>query len=90
MPPDEATSRKNRAERDRAVQTLGERIENDFTYHGPRGDQPERAERIREWAKQFAHLIADTTAPGREQESALAKLEEAVYWTTAAIARENR
>lgn len=89
MPPDEPASSQNRADRGPAPTDLHDRINRDFTYLGPRGDQTERAEQVRRWAREFAHAIVDWTTPGREQENALAKLEEVVYWTTAAIARED-
>lgn len=42
---------------------------------------------IRERAIELAHLIADETPPSREQSLALTKLEEAVFWAVAAVAR---
>lgn len=35
-----------------------------------------------------AHAVADLTPPGREQAVALTKLEEAMMWANAAIARQ--
>jgi hypothetical protein len=90
MPPDEPATAQNGAERAPALAGLHDRINRDFTQHGARGDQPERAEKVRGWAREFAHVIVDQTVPGREQDNALAKLEEVVFWTAAAISRENR
>lgn len=67
-----------------------ERIINDFTYHPPNNSQIERIERyavLRESAKQLALLIAKCSKQSREQSLALTKLEEAIMWANAAIAR---
>ncbi len=66
---------------------LTDRIESDFTYHPPKGDQPERYERIRSSARIFAHFILASTPESREQSLALTNLEQAVMWANAAIAR---
>jgi hypothetical protein len=63
------------------------RIERDFTYHAPKGDQVERYTQIRDEARSLAHTIAGLTPPSREQSLALTKLEEAVMWANASIAR---
>lgn len=62
-------------------------LENRFTYHAPKADQPKRYTAIREAAKMYAELIVDITPQSREQSIALTKLEEAVFWANAAIAR---
>ncbi len=64
-----------------------EKLEKDFTYHAPKGDQIPRYQAIRDQAKQFAAYILDATIPSREQSLALTKLEEVVFWANAAIAR---
>ncbi len=58
-----------------------------FTYHPPNGSQPERYVAIREKAKELAFLIAMTSKESREQSTALTKVEEAVFWANAGIAR---
>ena len=63
------------------------RLDNDFTYHSPTEDQPERYEYIRAQAKKLAHDIIEKTPPSREQSLALTKLEEVVFWANASIAR---
>lgn len=63
------------------------RIEHDFTYHPPKEGQPRRYERMRAAGKELALLIFDMTVPSREQSLALTKLEEAIMWANAAIAR---
>jgi hypothetical protein len=63
------------------------RIERDFTYHPPKGDQAERYVKLRDKAKELALLIAKLTPASREQSSALTKLDEVVMHANAAIAR---
>lgn len=63
------------------------RIENNFTYHAPKDDQPARYDAIRNGAKWFATLINENSPASREQSCALTALEEAVMWANAAIAR---
>jgi hypothetical protein len=74
----EAASRKHR---------LLRRLENDFTYHPPKGDQVERYGAIRTAAGELARLIAEKTPESREQSVALTKLDEVVFWANASIAR---
>ena len=65
-------------------------IENNFTYHPPFGDQPQRYEAIRAEAKKFAEFITANTPSSREQSVALTNLEQAVFWANAAIARNEK
>lgn len=62
-------------------------IENRFTYHKPIEGQPARYELLRASAKKFALEIVANSPPSREQSLALTKLEEAMMWANAAIAR---
>lgn len=66
---------------------MNPKIENAFTYHSPKSGQPEKYTAIREKAKELAYLINDLTPVSREQSLAFTKLEEAVMWANAAIAR---
>ncbi len=66
---------------------LKQRIENDFTYHAPKGDQAERYVQVREKAKEFALLLVELTPYSREQSLALTYLEQSVMIANAAIAR---
>jgi hypothetical protein len=68
-------------------QMLLERIERDFTYHAPKGDQAERYTQLRDKAKEFALLIAELTPYSREQSLAFTYLEQAVMIANASIAR---
>lgn len=65
-------------------------IENIFTYHSPRGDQPERYEAIRSAAKRLAHVIVDNTPACADQTAAIRKLREAVMTANASIALEGK
>lgn len=66
---------------------LVERIENDFTYHPPQGDQAERYVKLRQTGRAFALLLIEMCPDGRERSTALTKLEEAIMWANAAVAR---
>lgn len=64
-------------------------IENRFGYHPPR--TPERIEdheNARAQVKSLAHQVRETCPEGREKSLALTKLEEALFWWNAAIARQ--
>lgn len=62
-------------------------LDNIFTYHPPKGDQPERYEKIRSMAKDLAKFIDDKCPESREKALAFTKLEECVMWANASIAR---
>ncbi len=62
-------------------------IENNFTYHSPKNDQPERYEKIRSKAKELAYLIEECCPESRERSLAITKLEECSMWANASIAR---
>lgn len=58
-----------------------------FTYHPPKGDQAERYGLIRDHGRRLAELIDEECPESREKSLALTKVEEAVMWANAAIAR---
>ena len=58
-----------------------------FTYHEPKDGQAERYVRVRDTAGSLAHLFVTNCPRSRELSVALTKLEEAVMWANAAIAR---
>lgn len=58
-----------------------------FTYHTPKGTQPARYNLLREQAKNLALTIVANTPRCREQSLAITKLEEAIMFANAAIAR---
>ena len=62
-------------------------IEKRFTYHRPKEGQPEKYTQLREKSKELAYLIQELCPDSREKSLAITKLEEAVMWANAAIAR---
>ena len=62
-------------------------IERNFTYHKPKNDQPERYQKIRDKAKEFAHLLNDLCPESREKSLAMTNLEDSCFWANASIAR---
>jgi len=62
-------------------------IEKRFTYHPPKDDQIQRYENIRETAKGMAWVIECCCPESAEKSIAISKLDEAVMWANAAIAR---
>ena len=62
-------------------------IERNFSYHAPKDDQLERYQRIREKAKLLAAYIDEKCPDSREKSLAFTKIEEAVMWANASIAR---
>jgi glycyl-tRNA synthetase beta subunit len=67
---------------------LHQQIEDWFTYHAPKGNQPERYQRLRAAAKQLAREIAVCCPKSADQNAAFRKLREAVFTANAAIALE--
>lgn len=63
-----------------------EAIDNAFTYHKPKDDQPERYEMLRKMAKALAMEILHTVPPGRPRAVAMTKLEETIMWANKGIA----
>lgn len=62
-------------------------LENRFTYHPPKGNQADRYVEIREKGLETARLIEAACPDSREKSLAITKIEEAVMWANAAIAR---
>lgn len=58
-----------------------------FTYSAPKGDQITRYEEIREMGRNFAEMVQSECPASREQSLSLTKIEEAVMWANASIAR---
>lgn len=58
-----------------------------FTYHAPKPGQPEQYARLREKAKELAQLIQDECPGSAEQTLAIRKVEEAIFYANASIAR---
>lgn len=62
-------------------------IKKRFTYHPPFGDQAQRYEDIRRNGYTLAGFLVSSCPESRELSLALTKLEEAIMWANAAIAR---
>lgn len=59
-----------------------------FSYHKPNTDEKvARHQRVREACFNAADEICQVTEPSREQSLAITKLEEAMFWANASIAR---
>jgi hypothetical protein len=63
-----------------------EQIDNIFTYHAPKGDQPGAYERLRAEAKVLARTIQKYCPESREKSLAITNLQQAVMWANASIA----
>lgn len=57
------------------------------SYHQPKPGQPEKYVALRECAKTFATLVNEMCPESREASVAQTKIEEAVFWANASIAR---
>jgi len=64
-----------------------QQIEHNFKYHAPRQGQPEKYEYLRNQAKDLALAFLNQCPESRERSLAITKLEEAVMWANASIAR---
>lgn len=62
------------------------KLENSFTYHTPKDNQPERYVELRNLALQLALTINDKCPESREKSLAITKLEEAIMWANKSIA----
>lgn len=60
-----------------------------FTYHSPKGDQPERYEMIRDKGLELATMMNNLCPDSRELSLAVTNLEQAIMWANAAIARRS-
>ena len=58
-----------------------------FTYHEPFEDTAKRYQEIRTLAKMFSDLVDNLVPKSREASLAQTKIEEAVMWANAGIAR---
>ena len=60
---------------------------NRFTYHPPKGDQPQAYEEIRRTGRELAETVDRLAPDSREKSLALTNIEQAVMWANAAVAR---
>ena len=58
-----------------------------FTYHAPRVGQPAMYEALRAEVRAVAEIIDNLCPDSREKSLAITKLEEAIFWANASIAR---
>ena len=70
---------------------MNERIENDFSFHPakPEGGTAYNHDRVRFILKGVAIDLTAYVPAGREQSLMLTKLEEAMFWANAGIARNS-
>jgi hypothetical protein len=66
---------------------MNPQIENNFKYYEPKEGQPEKYTHIRGMARELAYAIEHNCPNSREKSLAMTKLEEAVFWANAGIAR---
>lgn len=64
-----------------------EQINYNYSAHVLNEDMQTKAQRVREYAKDFAAFIDDNVPAGREQALALTNLEQVMFWANAGIAR---
>jgi hypothetical protein len=64
-------------------------INNRFDHHAPDEFKIQKHQIVRQSAKELAQTFVEFVPEGREKALALTKLEEALFWANAAIAREN-
>lgn len=65
-----------------------EEISNRFVHHPPRDESVAQAhEQTRHWVSWVAGKFDEELPAGREKALAITKLEEAMFWANAAIAR---
>lgn len=66
---------------------MNQQIENNFKSHDVSTEQAQNMEHIRQEVKALAYTIEALVPQGREKSLALTKLEEAMFWANAGIAR---
>jgi len=71
-----------------ATPSIESQIENWFTYHAPKDDQPQRYQAIRDKAKELALVIAANTKSSADQTAALRYLRICIMTANASIALE--
>lgn len=73
---------------DRKLATMAD-LENRFRYHAAATDiRKQEHQNIRDGSLRLAELFLEILPPGREQALAWTKVEEAMFWANAALARQ--
>jgi hypothetical protein len=62
-------------------------LKNNFTYHPPKPEQVDKYNKLRLNALVLAEMLDNYCPESREKSLAMTKLEEAVMWANASIAR---
>jgi hypothetical protein len=65
-------------------------VEDLFSYHAPKDDQPQRYEAIRSAAKEFAKVLIANTYSSADQTTAIRLLRQCVMTANASVALEGR
>lgn len=66
---------------------MSQDLQHRFTYHPPIEAQQRHFEHVRDEARKLAEYVEANLPHSREQSLAITKLEEAVMWANAGIAR---
>ena len=66
-----------------------EELKTRFTYHSPSKSQAGCYEALREHGREIAEAIDDLCPESREKSLAFTKIEEAIMWANAGIARRS-
>lgn len=62
-------------------------LEHRFKFHPADAEKAKRHEKVRDECKQLAATVKMMVPPGREQSTAISKIEEAMMWANAGLAR---
>ena len=62
-------------------------LDNNFIYHPPKPGQNERYQFLRNEGWRLSQAVLEQCPSSRERSLALTKIEEAIFWANAAIAR---
>jgi hypothetical protein len=71
----------------RMVRDYRAEVERAFTYHAPKGDQPERYVKLREKAKELALLMLEVCPEAPDRTRAINMLSDSIMVANASIAR---